>query len=76
MEWTSVKNQFFTAILSADSPGKQLTILPEEVNVDAKLPNTAIQASVGYALGSIAPGGQVNLTAVTLWSKGSSGYKL
>ena len=58
MEWTSVKNQFFTAILSADSPGKQLSILPEEVNVDANLPNTAIQASVGYALGSIAPGGQ------------------
>jgi YidC/Oxa1 family membrane protein insertase len=58
MEWTSVKNQFFTAILSADSPGKQLTILPVAVNVDAGLPNTAIQASVGYALGSIAPGEQ------------------
>ena len=58
MEWTSVKNQFFTAILSADSPGKQLRILPVTVNVDADLPNTAIQASVGYALGSIAPGGQ------------------
>lgn len=58
MEWTSVKNQFFTAILSADIPGKQLTIHPVDVTVDANLPKTAIQASVGYVLGSIAPGVQ------------------
>ena len=62
MEWTSVKNQFFTAILSADIPGKHLTIFPVEVSVDANLPSTGIQASVGYALGSIAPGGQSEFT--------------
>ncbi len=58
MEWASVKNQFFSAILTAETPGKQLKILPVEVSMGANLPSTGIQASIGFALGSIAPGGQ------------------
>lgn len=58
MEWASVKNQFFSAILTAETPGKQLKILPVEVSMEANLPSTGIQASIGFALGSIAPGGQ------------------
>ena len=58
MEWASVKNQFFSAILSAENPGKQLKIFPVETPVEANVANTGVQASVGFALGSIAPGGQ------------------
>ena len=77
MEWTSVNNQFFTAILSADSPGKQLTILPERSTLMQTCPIPPSKPVSAMLWDQSHLVDRVNLTAVTLWApRNLSGYKL
>ena len=52
LEWTSVKNQFFAAVLSSETVGNDLYIYPA-IETDS---STGITASVGYEIGAIAAG--------------------
>jgi YidC/Oxa1 family membrane protein insertase len=58
MEWTSVKNQFFTSVLSSERPGHEIHAHP--VFVDNLPPELAgrpgVTGTVGYRLGVLSPG--------------------
>lgn len=58
MEWSSVKNQFFTSVLSGDRPGHEIHVHP--VFVDDLPPELAgrpgVTGTVGFRLGVLSPG--------------------
>lgn len=54
-EWSSVKNQFFAAVLSSQASGRELVVYPVEAADDSDA-RPGISASVGYPLGTVAPG--------------------
>jgi YidC/Oxa1 family membrane protein insertase len=54
-EWSSVKNQFFAAVLSSQAAGRELVVYPVEAADDSDA-RPGISASVGYPLGTVAPG--------------------
>ena len=58
-QWTSVKNQFFAAVLSSATEGNELIVYPVEApaTADGARARPGITASVGYPLGTLAPGG-------------------
>lgn len=58
VEWASVKNQFFTGVLSSEEVAKELYIYPVEMpqTGDAKPERPGITGSVGYELGTIEGG--------------------
>jgi YidC/Oxa1 family membrane protein insertase len=58
-EWSSVKNQFFTAVLSSETEGRDLIVYPVEVAeaADGTRGRPGISASVGYPVGTVAAGG-------------------
>ena len=60
-EWSSVKNQFFASVLSADdgTAGNDMIIYPVDGGVDAEGHSigTGITGSVGYKLGTVPAGG-------------------
>ncbi|MFT4901995.1 MAG: YidC/Oxa1 family membrane protein insertase [Lentimonas sp.] len=56
VEWSSVKNQFFAAVLSSEAVGEDLYIYPVEGESPTGEPSTGITGSVGYQIGSIQPG--------------------
>jgi YidC/Oxa1 family membrane protein insertase len=57
-EWASVKNQFFAAVLSSQTQGRDLIVYPVEAPeaADGTRGRPGISASVGYAVGTVAPG--------------------
>jgi YidC/Oxa1 family membrane protein insertase len=56
--WASVKNQFFAAILSSETLGRDLFIYPVEgpISEDGGHQRTGITGSVGYDVGTLAAG--------------------
>ncbi|MGB1126800.1 MAG: membrane protein insertase YidC [Opitutales bacterium] len=58
IEWASVKNQFFTSVLSSERLGQEVFIYPVEAPRDGDgLPGRpGISGSVGYAVGTVAAG--------------------
>lgn len=64
IEWASVKNQFFTSVLSSEQLGSEVFIYPVEAPRDGDgIPdNPGISGSVGYALGTVPAGTSSELT--------------
>jgi YidC/Oxa1 family membrane protein insertase len=62
-EWASVKNQFFAAVLSSETLGRDLFIYPVEAPEaeDGTLGRPGISGSVGYEVGTVAAGGAKTL---------------
>ena len=62
-EWASVKNQFFAAVLSSATQGRDLIVYPVEAPAaaDGTRSRPGISASVGYAVGTVAAGGSQTL---------------
>ncbi len=58
MEWTSVKNQFFTSVLSSERPGHEIHVHPVFVdNLPSELAGRpGVTGTVGYRLGVLSPG--------------------
>ncbi|MEM8868420.1 MAG: YidC/Oxa1 family insertase periplasmic-domain containing protein, partial [Verrucomicrobiota bacterium] len=63
IEWSSVKNQFFSSVLSSERVGATLNIYPVEMGADINgIPNPpGITGSVGYEMGIVAGGGKESL---------------
>ena len=57
-EWASVKNQFFAAVLSSETMGRDLFIYPVEATEaeDGTRGRPGISGSVGYEVGTVAAG--------------------
>lgn len=57
-EWTSVKNQFFASVLSAEQPANEVLIYPVDAALgsDGAPGNKGITGSAAYAVGMVAPG--------------------
>ena len=57
-EWASVKNQFFAAVLSSETMGRDLFIYPVEAPAaeDGSRGRPGISGSVGYEVGTVAAG--------------------
>ncbi|KRP37834.1 MAG: hypothetical protein ABS34_01015 [Opitutaceae bacterium BACL24 MAG-120322-bin51] len=57
-EWASVKNQFFAAVLSSETMGRDLFIYPVEAPAaeDGTRGRPGISGSVGYEVGTVAAG--------------------
>lgn len=57
-QWTSVKNQFFAAVLSSDAVATDVLIdqVPTAAREDGKKARAGITGSAGYEFGTIAPG--------------------
>jgi len=57
-EWASVKNQFFAAVLSSDTMGRDLFIYPVEASEaeNGTRGRPGISGSVGYEVGTVAAG--------------------
>jgi YidC/Oxa1 family membrane protein insertase len=62
-EWASVKNQFFAAVLSSETPGQKLFLYPVDgaVREDGVPGHVGITASVGYAVGTVPAGSSSTL---------------
>lgn len=58
IEWSSVKNQFFAAVLSSETAGEDLYIYPVEAEEADIAGHTGITGSVGYDVGAMAAGEQ------------------
>ena len=58
VEWASVKNQFFASVLSSDTVGDDLYIykVPAIEGGDETASHQGISGSVGYQVGTLAPG--------------------
>lgn len=58
VEWSSVKNQFFTSVLSSELVGKEVLVYPVEAPRDGDgVPGRpGISGSVGYAVGTVSSG--------------------
>jgi len=56
-EWASVKNQFFTAVLTSETKGRDLFVYQVEgaEAADGTLGRPGISGSVGYEIGTVAP---------------------
>lgn len=58
IEWSSVKNQFFAAVLSSETAGEDLYIYPVEAVAGDVAGHTGITGSVGYEVGAVSAGSQ------------------
>jgi YidC/Oxa1 family membrane protein insertase len=56
VEWSSVKNQFFTAVLSSETVGSDLYITPVVTGELDSVPLAGITANVAYEIGAIPVG--------------------
>jgi YidC/Oxa1 family membrane protein insertase len=57
-QWASIKNQFFAAVLSSQTPGRDLYIYPVDApeTEDGSLGHLGLTGSVGYMVGTVAAG--------------------
>lgn len=62
IEWSSVKNQFFAAVLSSEVSAEELIIYPVEAEaIEGKPAHEGISGTVGYALGVLSSGASQSL---------------
>ena len=73
-QWTSVKNQFFAAVLSSNAVASDLLIdqVPTAAREDGRQARAGITGSAGYEFGTIAPVLRKRLISNTSWVQRSS----